>query len=246
MINDQKQIWLDFSSTILVDHIKSSFLNPSSFQIELNLLLENIVKQNNIQKGVEIGCEAGINLMLLTKYLKRSTFFDYDETILEKVKVVTTSLGLKGVDFVCEDMFTMNSIQDETYDLVFNSGVIEHYTKDVRIQAIKSYARITERGGYIIIGYPNHYSVPYRISYLIGRLIGKKVWPWPKEFRFFTLKDEMEASGLQFLHRTTVDRYTIFNRWISRYKIIRAFFLMLDKVNHIEGYLTVCIARKPL
>ncbi|HMK07077.1 MAG TPA: class I SAM-dependent methyltransferase, partial [Flavobacterium sp.] len=147
---------------------------------------------------------------------------------------------------ICEDMFTMNSIADETYDVAYNSGVIEHYTKEVRTNAIKSYARITKKGGYVIVAYPNHHTLPYRLSYLIGRAMGKKIWPWPKEYKFYSLKDEMEAAGLVYVNRTTMDRNTIFNQWITKYKITRSFFLFLDKFMHFEGYLTICTAKKPL
>lgn len=246
MDNDQKQVWLDYSKGISVDHIKKSFNHPTSFQSEFNVLLKKIIKENNFHNAIEIGCEAGISLMLLNPDLAKSTFLDYDHTILEKVAQTSKEIGLKGTECVCEDMFTMDSIGDETYDLAYNSGVIEHYTKEVRTKAIKSYSRITKKGGYVIVAYPNHHSLPYRLSYLIGTTIGKRIWPWPKEYKFHSLKDEMEAAGLVYVNRTTMDRNTIFNQWITKYKITRSFFLFLDKFMHFEGYLTVCIAQKPI
>lgn len=246
MENDQKQAWLDYSEGISTDHIKNSFRNPTSFQSEFNVVLKKIVTENKFHNAIEIGCEAGISLMLLNKELERSTFLDYDHTILEKVAKVALDLDLKGTDCICEDMFTMESIADETYALAYNSGVIEHYTKPVRTDAIKSYARITQKGGYVVVAYPNHHTLPYRLSYLIGRSMGKKVWPWPKEYKFYSLQDEMEAAGLVYLGRTTMDRSTLFKQWITKYKLTRAFFLFLDKFFHFEGYLTVCTAQKPL
>jgi len=246
MENNQKQAWLDYSKGISIDHIKNSYNNPTNFQVELNILLQRISKKNNFKNAIEIGCEAGISLMLLSKNLEQSTFLDYDHTILEKVEKVCESLHLKGTNCICEDMFTMSSIEDDSYDLAYNSGVIEHYTKEVRTAAIKSYARITKKGGFVIVAYPNHHTLPYRLSYLIGRMLGKKVWPWPKEYKFYSLKDEMEAAGLEYLERTTMDRDSLFGQWITKYKITSKFFLLLDKFMHFEGYLTVCIAKKPL
>jgi len=246
MAKDQKQIWLDFSKGISQDHIKNSFQNPTSFQIEFNTLLNQNINESNIQSAIEIGCEAGISLMLLNPLLKKSTFLDYDETILEKVKEAASELNLLGTECICEDMFTMKLIQDEIYDLSFNSGVIEHYTKEVREQAIKSYSRITKKGGLVIVAFPNHHSLPYRLSYLLGRMLGKTVWPWPKEYKFYDLKDEMEAAGLIYKNRVTMDRATIFKIKVCKYKLSRGFFLFLDKFLHFEGYLTVCIAKKPL
>lgn len=246
MENVQKQAWLDYSKSISVNHIVNSYNNPTSFQSEFNVVLKNVIDENNFNSAIEIGCEAGISLMLLNKQLIKSSFLDYDHTILEKVVQTCTALNFKGTDSICEDMFSMNSINDESYDLAYNSGVIEHYTKEVRTQAIKSYSRITKKGGYVIVAFPNHHTLPYRLSYLIGSSLGKKVWPWPKEYKFYSLEDEMKASGLVYISRTTMDRDTLFKQWITKYKITRGFFLFLDKFLHFEGYLTVCIAKKPL
>jgi ubiquinone/menaquinone biosynthesis C-methylase UbiE len=246
MSKDQKQAWLDYSKGITIEHIKKAYNNPTSFQAEFNVVLNKLVAENNLQSAIEIGCEAGISLMLLNKSLSQSAFLDYDHTILEKVEIVCSDLKFKGTKCVCEDMFTMNSIPNESYDLAYNSGVIEHYTKDIREKAIKSYTRITKKGGYVIVAYPNHHTFPYRLSYLIGRMLGKKVWPWPKEYKFYDLKDEMKAAGLNYISRTTMDRDTLFKQWVTKYKITRKFFLFLDKFMHFEGYLTVCIAQKPV
>lgn len=246
MENDQKQAWLDYSKGISTDYIKSSFQNPTSFQKEFNVLLQKTIKENKFHNAIEIGCEAGISLMLLNNVLDHSTFLDYDHTILEKVESVCADLNLKATSCICQDMFNMSSIADETYDLAFNSGVIEHYTKEVRTKAIQSYSRITKKGGYVIVAYPNHHTFPYRLSYLIGRMLGKKVWPWPKEYKFYSLKDEMQDAGLVYVKRLTMDRDTLFKQWVTKYKLTRAVFLFLDKFFHYEGYLTVCIAQKPL
>lgn len=246
MENDQKQAWLDYSKGISIAHIKSSFNNPTSFQSEFNVLLQKVIKESNFHSAIEIGCEAGISLMLLNNVLKQSTFLDYDHTVLEKVEKVSEELNFKDTSCICEDMFTMNSIADETYDLAYNSGVIEHYTKEVRTKAIQSYSRIAKKGGYVIVAYPNHHTFPYRFSYLIGRMLGKKFWPWPKEYKFYSLKDEMQAAGLTYVERITMDRDTLFKQWVTKFKSTRAFFLFLDKFFHFEGYLTVCIAKKPL
>lgn len=246
MEDNQKEAWMDYSKGISVEHIKKSYNNPTSFQSEFNVLLNKIIVDNKFQSAIEIGCEAGISLMLLNKCLKKSTFLDYDYTILEKVEKASSELNLQNTNCISDDMFTMNSISDETYDLAYNSGVIEHYTKEVRTKAIQSYSRITKNGGYVIVAYPNHHSLPYRLSYLIGtKILGKKVWPWPKEYKFYSLKDEMEGAGLEYISRTTMDRNTIFNQWITKYKLTRMFFLFLDKFMHFEGYLTVCVAKKP-
>lgn len=245
MDDNQKEMWMDYSKGISVEHIKASYKSPTTFQSEFNVLLDKIVKENNFESAIEIGCEAGISLMLLTKSLKKATFLDYDHTILEKVEKACEKLNFHNTNCIAEDMFTMNSITDETYDLSYNSGVIEHYTKEVRTNAIKSYARITKRGGYVIVAYPNHHSLPYRLSYLIGKnILGTKVWPWPTEYKFYSLEDEMRSAGLEYVSRVTMDRYTIFNHWIAKYKLTRSFLLFLDKFMHFEGYLTVCVAKK--
>jgi ubiquinone/menaquinone biosynthesis C-methylase UbiE len=245
MEDNQKEMWMDYSKGISEEHIIKSYANPTTFQSEFNVLLNKIVSENNFESAIEIGCEAGISLMLLSDSLKKATFLDYDHTILEKVEKACKKLNFKNTNCIVEDMFIMDSIPDETYDLSFNSGVIEHYTKQVREKAILSYSRITKKGGYVIVAYPNHHSLPYRLSYLIGKkILGNKVWPWPDEFKYYSLEDEMKSAGLEYKTRVTMDRHTIFNHWVAKYKLTRYFFLFLDKFMHFEGYLTVCIAKK--
>lgn len=244
--NKQKDIWIDYSQQITVSSIINHFNNPTSFQKEFNVFLSEILSKNKYKSAIEIGCEAGISLMLLNQKLEKSTFLDFDHTILEKVERTSKELQLKGVDFINDDMFVMSEISNDTYDLVFNSGVIEHYDFKTRCEAIKSYARILNNNGYMVIAYPNHHSFPYRLSYLLGQILGKKVWPWPKEFKFYSLEKEMEKAGLKYSQRVTMDRETIFKQWVTKYKITRNLFLFLDKFFHYEGYLTVCVAQKTI
>lgn len=49
-------------------------------------------------------------------------------------------------------------VEDESYDFVISSHVIEHFFDPVK--AIKEWMRVIKKGGYILIIAPTHYSLP--------------------------------------------------------------------------------------
>jgi len=75
--------------------------------------------------------------------------------------------------------------KNETYDIVFNSGVIEHFDKKERSRALKEYSRILRNDGVIIIAFPNHFSVPYSLAYLVrNNLLFRYRWPILENIKF--------------------------------------------------------------
>lgn len=188
-----------------------------------------------------MGCERGITNMLLDKELDKY-FLDLNKDILEKVEQVCGQLKIKA-KFIHEDMFSM-SMSDEYYDVVFNSGVIEHFDTKKRIDLLKEYSRVLKRNGTMILAIPNHYSFPYRSAYVLKKKIlrGYK-WPWPEEFKIYDLKEELKATNLQLASRTALAKETIYDFW----KFVRPIKKLLawsDALFNYEGYLTVLVIRK--
>jgi len=67
-------------------------------------------------------------------------------------------------------------IRSETCDLVYNSGVIEHFPYPANVRALSEMARITRRGGQIIVIVPNTLCLWYKL--------GKEVAYRVKRFEF--------------------------------------------------------------
>lgn len=233
--------WEEISAEISISDMSERLRNPIKFQVELSDLLSKLAADNGAKCAAEIGCETGITLMLMRNVGKR-IFVDFDQGILEKVEQVCKNNNLTG-NYFCLDMFNMYSIGSGEIDLVFNSGVIEHYKKTERKAAIKEYARVTKTGGYVVIAYPNHYSILYRIAYLTGKLLGHKIWPWPDEYKIRDLRWEMESSGLSYEKTILIDNKTS-SVFYKRIPFINWLASDVCERFYSERYLRVCIGKK--
>lgn len=239
---DQNEIWKDHSSKIGIVDIIYSYNHPAAFQDELSRFLDDLCKTNHYNRIIEVGCESGITTMLLNNSLDK-TFLDINNDILLKVEKACENLNIQGI-FLKEDMFNMNC-PDKYFDVVFNSGVMEHYVFKERVNILMEYKRILSDNGKIVIGVPNHFSFPYRIAYVFHKIIllGYR-WPFPKEYKIFNLKNEIQDAGMILVDRFTMDKRTIFEFW-NYLPPIKWILLLLNKYFRYEGYLSVIVIKKP-
>jgi len=238
---NHQEIWKKNTSNISVSGIIENYHNPNAFQKELASLINKICEERKYTKVIEIGCESGITNMLLNKDLEKY-FLDLNDAMLEKVKQACSKLEIEGT-FITEDMFSMNC-SDESYDVVFNSGVIEHFNKMERIDILKEYSRVLKPGGTMVLAVPNHYSFPYRSAYLLKKKIlrGFK-WPWPEEFKIYDLDEELRATNLELVERVTLSKEAVFNFW-RFIRPIKKLLLWSDSLFKYEGYLTTLVIKK--
>jgi len=60
---------------------------------------------------------------------------------------------------------------DDTFDLCFNQGVVEH-TGGRHLEAIREMARVTRPGGVVMVTVPNYYCFPHTWRRGLRRLLG--------------------------------------------------------------------------
>ena len=68
---------------------------------------------------------------------------------------------------------------DNTFDLVFNSGVIEHYKYPLNVQQLKEMARVTKPKGEVIVSVPNSLCLWYEAVKTVLTFFDK--WPFGYE-----------------------------------------------------------------
>lgn len=221
---------------IQLDDVLMAYRSPAQFQRELSTFIDQRLKPGS--KVVEVGCETAVTTLLLSDEFER-TAIDINPRAIELVTAAAERLGKKVNVQMC-DMFAMPFAEDE-FDLVFNAGVIEHFTLAERSRAIGEYARVMKPSGELVICYPNHFCPPYRAAYIVMNLLG--VWRFPPEFKIYDLGEEAERNGLTIKARLTLSRGTIFN-WLNFLPPLRFLFQIADKVLRFEGYLTVVVMKK--
>ena len=233
----QKEIWTDRTKNWTKDDILKLYKNPNIFQQDLSKYLnENFIQKNT--KIIEVGCEAAGTSALLNQEADIH-LLDYNEHIIEIVKQAWNEKNLNA-HFICADMYNM-PFENEYFDIIFNGGVIEHYNKSERYKIFKEYSKKLKPGGYMIIAYPNHHSLPYKIAYTIRTLTNR--WPFPKELKIYDLKESILGLDLEFVSRTVLAKQTVFD-WLGFWKWLKWSFEKLDNLFHFEGYLTVVVFKK--
>ena len=137
-------------------------------------------------------------------------------------------------------MFSM-PFEDKQFDILFNAGVIEHFTQEERIKAFKEYSRILKDDGVMFIAFPNHHSLPYRLAYKIRKLL--KRWIYPDEFKIYDLEYEIKKNNLILEERLTLSKKSLMG-WLSFIPPLKWLFQVIDIFHTFEGYLTVLKIRK--
>ncbi|MBN1639094.1 MAG: class I SAM-dependent methyltransferase [Ignavibacteriales bacterium] len=241
----QHQIWKNHIKKLSDSDVLKSLNNPSIFQTEFSKLLSNICKEKDFKNVIEVGCELGVTSLLLDQNLNKH-FLDINDRAISIVQSACTKLNVTA-NFYIQDMFKMD-FEDEKFDLLFNSGVIEHYNQNERLHLLKEYSRILQKNGLIVIAFPNHYSLPYRTAYLVRnflKIFFKKLWLYPKEFKIYNLEKEINEANLILEKRIVLSKKSLFNWW-NFFKPMKLFFKFLDKIFKYEGYLTVLLIKKNL
>ncbi|KNZ70047.1 type 11 methyltransferase [Thermincola ferriacetica] len=238
-MNKQLIEWIKITKDLKIEDVINLYKNPHEFQVDL----KNIINEySEIYRDIiEVGCDTGVTSLILSDKFNK-TLLDINPYAIELSKSVADKLN-KKVTFVVADMFNM-PFEDKSFDIVFNSGVIEHFDADQRTMLLAEYSRILRDNGLIIIGFPNHYSLPYRLAYVLHKkvLLGYN-WPSPNEFKIFDMKNEIVKNNLILEKRVIVSKNYLFGLW-NKFKPVKYIFKILDKFINFQSYLTVLVIRK--
>ena len=226
----QKEVWKEFWQTKIYDN-----LDIKEYHTDLKKIIEEIP---NVHTTIEIGSGIGITSFLLSNEIE-CTLLDFDRGILEKAEQLFAKHGKKAT-FVERDMFDLAI--DRHYDVVFNSGVIEHYNVKERTTLIKEYAKIMAKNGSLIIAVPNHFCIPYKLGYIVLRCLGK--WKYPKEYAIKNLSKELKDAGMK-LEKMIITSDTLIESGLKQ-RSLKAIYLFFKKLFKFQGYLRVFVIRKKL
>lgn len=107
---------------------------------------------------LEAGSGSGRSSILLRGDINR-TLLDISPAALKYAKRIAQNFGVKNVKFVQDNIFEM-PFQKETFDFVWNTGIIEHYKLTDIKGILREMIRVTKPNGMVAFGVPNFYSGP--------------------------------------------------------------------------------------
>lgn len=122
---------------------------------------------------LEAGCGSGKGSLLLKSNINL-TLVDISDEALNLAQSLAKKLNKDDkIKYIQANLFDL-TLQNNSYDLVWNAGVIEHYNELEVKSLIEEMARVTKVGGYLIIGVPNPRSLAYKKAAILGSSVGRR------------------------------------------------------------------------
>jgi SAM-dependent methyltransferase len=146
--------------------------------------------ETNLPEGskiLEAGCGTGQTLSPLS---------ERHETYGLDISRAALNLAQDNCKFpVLASIFTI-PFNDNTFDLVYNSGVIEHFKDPENIDAIKEMARVTKPSGRVIIIVPNTLCLWYKVGKFVAVMMKNFEFGYEEDYSPRRIKDATRRGGL--------------------------------------------------
>ncbi|GAX91608.1 class I SAM-dependent methyltransferase [Effusibacillus lacus] len=123
------------------------------------------------------------------------TLVDYSKKALENSQLAFRQKNRQG-NFLLSDIRNME-VPDNSYDLVWNAGVLEHFDFSGKVSVLQEMARITKPEGIVLVFTPFAKCLPYRVGKAFAETYGS--WMYGQEEPVHSLKHEFAASGITLL-----------------------------------------------
>jgi ubiquinone/menaquinone biosynthesis C-methylase UbiE len=125
-------------------------------------ILERVLGDLRGKTLLDAGSGTGLNSLALAARGARVTLLDIAPPALDIARVYYEEQGLSAA-FVPGSIFEM-PFEAGTFDVVWNTGVIEHFEEDERRQAVREMLRVMKPGGTMITINPNAGARIYRFA----------------------------------------------------------------------------------
>ncbi|MCI4433275.1 MAG: methyltransferase domain-containing protein, partial [Nitrosopumilus sp.] len=189
---------VDSQKPSLWDDIAKNYTDtPDEGEIEIAIDIEGVLHKNGIFANsslLEAGCGSGHISAFLANKGYETTLLDFSEIALNKAKQVYEKNKLVG-RFIKSDLFDISPESVGYHDVVWNSGVLEHFDGWQIIQSMQKMANVAKK--FVIILVPN----PKSSSYMGFRkkTLENGDWKWGLEILRDNLKDLATVSGLEIV-----------------------------------------------
>jgi ubiquinone/menaquinone biosynthesis C-methylase UbiE len=205
-----KQVWEDFWQD--KKEIKEVYSNSNRIINQLNKLTDPKDKW-----VLEVGAGSGRDSFSLAEQGAKVITLDYAKSSLKVMKDIAASTGQQVV-LVQADAFRL-PFKDESLDIIFHQGLLEHFTKPQGILA-ENY-RVMKTSGFTLADVPQKYHL-YTVVKHILIFLNKWFAGWETEFSKNQLQGLFTGCGFSI--------YRVYGDWMRPSFIYRALREVLKKL----------------
>ena len=219
-------------------------LNEDVCQLALNYLsLENSIRI------LEPGCGSAQTSFYLSEKIEVDGLYltDISTKALHFSRSKEPAKLRDKVHYIEGDLFQME--WDIQFDLVWNIGLIEHYTEEEIGKIVSKMYKYTKPGGILILGMPNRRSLPVLKAAFLGSRFGNSLFKWVRGYRndteiLYSIKQIREI-----IEKTTQEKvdvhYAGSNLWVGcPASLVKLFHLTLKQNRFC--FLALFFVKKPL
>ena len=196
---------------------------------------------------LETGCGSGTLSAELSLSGRKVAVCDFSQPILNRVKLLFDISKLPVPETYLLDLTKHLPFSDGQFDVVWNSGVLEHWTDEELQPIVKELARCAKRC--VISLVPNERSLLYRFGREAAEAHG--ICPWGREIPRSSLREIFEQADLINIMEMTIHLNDAPNliSFIDPvfYKKIKKWWNLIpdsDPVKENQGYLLLTIGYK--
>ena len=160
----------------------------SDYSLKYLEFIEN--QKKSLRPGswvIEAGCGTGQTLAL---------FRDDHETVGLDISRAALRIAQKNCKYPVEGSIFSMPFPNDTFDLVYNSGVIEHFRDPENVAAIKEMARIVKPSGKVVIIVPNTFCLWYKAGKTLAVLLKNFEFGYEEDYSLARLVKAVDRAGL--------------------------------------------------
>ena len=187
------------------------------------LIIKTFIHESGPVKSksiIEAGSGSGKNSFRLAKKGANITLLDISEIALEKAKKYYKKKDIQA-NFIIGDIFNI-PLEANKFDIVWNAGVIEHWTGENQVKCLSEMLRITSSDGLLITLNPNSFSFLHQW--------GKKVFSF---FKFYRYPDEINIKTLEYQSQKAGGMLLKKEYSIGFFVLFIGFFLQLSYIPYL-------------
>jgi len=174
---------------------KFTYGNLADWTVDIFLNISILLKNIENPRILSAGCGRGlIDYWLIKVFGFKTVLLDNSKKCIQNLKKAFRKVDKEKFE-ICNASIINIPYPDNSFDLVWNEGVLEHFKRDEYEKALKEMIRVSQK--YILIDVPYAKSKPYIFAKKF--LEENSLWDWGYEDPKVSLKEDLIANGVRVL-----------------------------------------------